>query len=158
MNLSKLNSKVQPYASALVERFPRFRRNLTVEKNGEFETFIWSPPGSNAGAMVCQSLLGNVWVRFAPGCTGCCCESVPDLLKTIRNLLSVKFAIAVVWNKKVWVETSLRAAGTRPVLRRGQTVEIYSWRGLNSRALKRRRNRETRKSNGVGGRTRRRKR
>ena len=57
------------------------------------------------------------------------------------NLMTDKFVIAVVWNKKTWVETSLRASGSKPVLKRGQTAEIYSWRGLNSRTLKHRRNR-----------------
>ena len=149
INLSKLNPNARPYASALVKRFPHFRRNLTVEKNGEFETFIWSPPGSNAGALVCQSFLGDVWVRFAPGRTGCCCGSVPDLLKAVSNL-SGEFVIAVVWNKKTWVETSLRVAGTRHLLKRGQTIEIYSWRGLNSRSVKHRRQPRSKKSKGGG--------
>lgn len=77
---------------------------------------------------MCQSFRGDVWVRFAPGQTGCCCESVPDLLKTVRYLLTGKFVIAVVSKKDTWVETSVRRAGTKPVLRRGETVAIYSWR------------------------------
>ena len=127
MNLSKLNPSAKRFASALVKRFPRLKRNLTVEENGDFETFIWSPPGSNAGALVCQSFRGNVWVRFAPGQTGCCCDSVSDLLKTVDGFLAGHLVIAVVSKKEVWVETSVRLAGTKPRLKRGETVAIYSW-------------------------------
>ena len=70
MSVSKLNPSARIFKKALVERFPRFRRNLSVEKNGEFEAFIWSPPGSNAGALVCQSFRGDVWVRLPPGKLG----------------------------------------------------------------------------------------
>ncbi len=61
-----------------------------------------------------------MWVRFAPGLTGGCCTSIPDLLKTVRNLLTGKAVIGVVTKKGAWVETTFRPAGTKPVLRPGQ--------------------------------------
>src|SRR5437762_1085755 len=105
MIFSKLNRSAREYATGLVKRFPRLRRNLTVNEHGDFETFLWSPPRSNAGAIICQSFRGDVWVRFAPGQTGCCCESLPDLLNTVRDLMAGKLVIAVVSKKKIWVET-----------------------------------------------------
>jgi hypothetical protein len=127
MNVAKLNPSARRYASALVKRFPRFRKNCTVEKDGDFEAFIWAPPASNAGALICQSFLGDVWVRFAPGQTGCCVESVEEMLKVVRDLMSSKLVISVVSTKKSWVETTLRRSGTKPALKRGQTAAIYSW-------------------------------
>jgi hypothetical protein len=136
MSVSKLNPSARIFKKALLEQYPRFSRNLSVEKNGEFETFIWSPPGSDAGALVCQSFRGDVWVRFAPGQTACCCESVPDLLKTVRDLLAGKVIIAVVTQGTEWVETLLMPVGQKPALKRGQTVATYSWLPARNRRRK----------------------
>ena len=147
MDLSTMNPKARTFAEALVERFPRFLRNLSVEKGGEFEAFVWAPPGSNAGALVCQSFRGDVWVRFAPGQTGCCCESVPDFVKTVRDLLAGKLAITVVSKRGLWVETSLHPAGSKRKVGRGQTVATYSWSASarRRRSLSRRPKRRTAK-------------
>jgi hypothetical protein len=138
MNISTLNSAARPFAKALVTRFPRFRKNLSAEKGGEFEAFVWAPPGSNAGAMVCQSLEGAVWVRFAPGQTGCCCESVPDLLKTVRELLSGKAVITVISKGTQWVETTVHSAASKRKVARGQTAATYSWSSSGKRRRGRR--------------------
>jgi hypothetical protein len=58
---------------------------------------------------------------------------VPDLLKTVQGLLAGKLVIAVVSKGKGWIETSLRSAGTKPVLKRGETAAIYSWSGRSTR-------------------------
>jgi hypothetical protein len=147
VNLLKLNRSAREYATALIKRFPRLRRNLTVKEHGDFETFIWSPPTSNAGAIICQSFRGDVWVRFAPGQTGCCCESVPDLLNTVRDLMAGKLVIAVVSRKNIWVETILSPVGANPALKRGQAVAIYSW----TAPRKRRPKAMLRKPSTVGG-------
>jgi hypothetical protein len=125
VNRSKLNPAARRFARALVKRFPRFRQNLSVEEDGDFETFLWSPPGSNAGALVCQSFRGDVWVRFAPGQTGCCCESVPDLLNTVRGLLTGKLVIARS-RKEPRSDISAFHRLWNPLLKRGETVAIYS--------------------------------
>lgn len=93
-----------------------------------------APPTSNAGALICQSFRRDVWVRFAPGKTGCCVESPTEMLNVVRDLLRGKLVIAVVENKKAWVETTLRPAGTKPVLKRGETAAIYSWKDLPQRS------------------------
>src|SRR5262245_58679806 len=107
--------------------FRVFAKNCSVEKDGNFEAFIWAPPESNAGALVCQSFRGDVWVRFAPGQTGCCVESIEELINVVRRLLKGELVIAVVQNRESWIGTTLRPAGKRPTLKRGETVAIYSW-------------------------------
>jgi hypothetical protein len=151
VNLSKLNPSARLYARALLQRFPRFRKNCTVEKGGNFEAFIWAPPTSNAGALICQSFRGDVWVRFAPGKTGCCVESTTEMLNVVRDLLRGKLVITVVESQKSWVDTTVRPARTKPVLKRGQTVAIYSWK-----SLPRRRTTVTRRLKRQGGASRRR--
>jgi hypothetical protein len=128
----KLNPRARAFKNALVKRYPQFLRNLTVDEAGEFETFVWAPPDSNAGAMMCQSFRGDVWVRVSPGQTGCCCESIPELLKTIEALLAGEVVIAVVFRGTEWLSTSLMPVGQKPTLKRGQTVATYSWLGARS--------------------------
>jgi Carboxypeptidase regulatory-like domain len=127
MESEGLNRNARRYAHALLEEFPAFRRNFRVVKNGDFETWVRGARKSTAGVIGCQSFRGDVWVRFSPGMTGCCCQTVPDVLSTVRGLMAGERVIAVVMKGKKWVSTTLRRHGTKPSLRAGETLAIYSW-------------------------------
>jgi hypothetical protein len=126
---SKLNPIAQPFLDRLVAAHPNFKKALAILPGGHFETSIAAPKGSAAGAMICRSFDGGIWIRLGPPNAAYPVETAEELLAVVSALFKEQVLLAVISRGEDWIGTTLIEPDATPPTKRGQSASIYSWSG-----------------------------
>lgn len=125
-----LNPVARRVEAALVKNWPKFRRKLRALAGGHFEAALLAPTGSRAVALVCTtSGDGEVWLRLGVPRAFYSVNSVVELKKVVKAILSEKVLFAVTEHDGTWTGTTLLPPSTLPQIEPGETCRLYSWSG-----------------------------
>ena len=131
-----MSSTARRFATALVGKFPQFRRNLCVLPNGDFEAYITAPRTSKAGALVCLSHGSDVCVRFALPRAVYAVDSIKELVAIVEQLLRNELVFVLLSKQRKWAGTTLSRRSDRPVQGAGESARLISWSGKFDRYIR----------------------